>query len=593
MTNRYQNLRSSISGNLPAQGTRQVGELWVNFPDLQMGHIDASKTAQKLIAVRYFSATAAYAQGDMVVQAGAIYVANAAVAAGAFNATQWTKLATTGDLATGFVPLAGGTMTGPLILSADPLGALGAATKQYVDNTVGGGFLPITGGTVTGALTVQGAFTAASPANVNLSPTGSGTVTIAPATLGHMNNTQIGGVTPANGTFLTLSATGAATFSPAGASVAISPTAGGTVTINPAAAGTINNMAIGGSVAAAGSFTGVTASGNVTSASAVLSPTVYFGWPTYTDCYISSNASYTIFLEGAGWYYQWVRASGQRNWVNGSGGVLMGLDPAGNLTTNQHIHAGSGNGYYFYGNSVQTSTAFKGYPSYSDWYETFGSGLKYYSWQGGNYSFSWNTTNGIFQYNTPNGAMMQCNPDGSFFVGLQGYKPGGGAWQASSDIRIKTVKGEYPQGLDAINKLRPVVYSYKGNDTPTADFDLPVFEEPQAAVDAREEAEKLGVEPATQSLPVGVKSVPPRGVTEAPYPASPHYQVAVAEKLFTGLVAQEVETIFPEMVAERAGYIDGKAVADIKDLDTGPLLFALVNAVKELSARVVALEGAP
>ena len=32
------------------------------------------------------------------------------------------------------VPLAGGTMTGALILSADPTTALGAATKEYVDN---------------------------------------------------------------------------------------------------------------------------------------------------------------------------------------------------------------------------------------------------------------------------------------------------------------------------------------------------------------------------------------------------------------------------------------------------------------------------
>jgi|GEM_PF-1748958 hypothetical protein len=36
------------------------------------------------------------------------------------------------------VPLAGGTMTGPLILPADPVTALGAATKQYVDNAVVG-----------------------------------------------------------------------------------------------------------------------------------------------------------------------------------------------------------------------------------------------------------------------------------------------------------------------------------------------------------------------------------------------------------------------------------------------------------------------
>lgn len=33
---------------------------------------------------------------------------------------------------------AGGTLTGPLILAADPLVALGAATKQYVDNSIAG-----------------------------------------------------------------------------------------------------------------------------------------------------------------------------------------------------------------------------------------------------------------------------------------------------------------------------------------------------------------------------------------------------------------------------------------------------------------------
>lgn len=37
-----------------------------------------------------------------------------------------------------YLPIAGGTMTGPLILSGDPTLDLGAATKQYVDNAVDG-----------------------------------------------------------------------------------------------------------------------------------------------------------------------------------------------------------------------------------------------------------------------------------------------------------------------------------------------------------------------------------------------------------------------------------------------------------------------
>jgi len=40
--------------------------------------------------------------------------------------------------ATGFVPLAGGTMTGSLILNANPTVALGAVTKQYADSLVSG-----------------------------------------------------------------------------------------------------------------------------------------------------------------------------------------------------------------------------------------------------------------------------------------------------------------------------------------------------------------------------------------------------------------------------------------------------------------------
>ena len=51
----------------------------------------------------------------------------------------------------GGVALAGSTMTGPLILSADPVVALGASTKQYADTKV-----PLAGGTMTGLLTLSG-----------------------------------------------------------------------------------------------------------------------------------------------------------------------------------------------------------------------------------------------------------------------------------------------------------------------------------------------------------------------------------------------------------------------------------------------------
>ena len=133
MTTRVQALRSSNTGAVPAAGTRLPGELWTNFPDLQMGVIDGSKTAQKLVAVRYFSASANYATGDFVIQAGVLYAAKAAITAGAFNSTQWTRIGAATDAGGPYLPIAGGTLTGALVLAADPGAALGAAT-QFRDN---------------------------------------------------------------------------------------------------------------------------------------------------------------------------------------------------------------------------------------------------------------------------------------------------------------------------------------------------------------------------------------------------------------------------------------------------------------------------
>jgi hypothetical protein len=48
---------------------------------------------------------------------------------------------------------------------------------------------------------------------------------------------------------------GAFNMNPANATISIAPTGTGTLTVNPATAGTINNMAIGGSTPLAGAFT--------------------------------------------------------------------------------------------------------------------------------------------------------------------------------------------------------------------------------------------------------------------------------------------------------------------------------------------------
>lgn len=113
--------------------------------------------------------------------------------------------------------------------------------------------------TATGAVALSPA-----SANVVLSPTGTGVVTIAPATLGTINNASIGATTASTGRFTTLTTTGAVTLSPANASITASPTGTGTVTLNPATAGTINNMSIGQTTKAAGSFTTIVGTSSAT-----------------------------------------------------------------------------------------------------------------------------------------------------------------------------------------------------------------------------------------------------------------------------------------------------------------------------------------
>ena len=147
-------------------------------------------------------------------------------------------------------------------------------------------------------------------------------------------------------------------------------------------------------------------------------------------------------------------------------------------------------------------------------------------------------------------------------------KPGGGAWSAPSDARIKNVLGDYTSGLDAIAALRPVHYVYKGNIT--------------------------DIEPGHQGFNIApseeIKTRNARERPVAPYFNSPHYELAQKRKEFIGLVAQEVEGTMPELVTQREGYIDGEKVNDIRQLDTTALIFALVNAVKELKARIEILE---
>ena len=204
----------------------------------------------------------------------------------------------------------------------------------------------------------------------------------------------------------------------------------------------------------------------------------------------------------------------------------------------------------------------------------FGSGNIYIIWNpngpgGGAYSWSGNSIGSV-------GLEMRAD-NNLTWSGVGAYKPGGGPWIDGSDARIKNVVGTYDSGLEQIMSLSPMRYTYKGNDTSLAPAHIP---DSMAEMEGREQEDK--------------------GPVVVPYPNSKHYDVAVEAHEFIGLIAQEAEIGMPEIVTQREGYIDGVAVTDFRDIDQGPILFALINAVKELKAfndvltsRIAVLEKKP
>ncbi len=140
----------------------------------------------------------------------------------------------------------------------------------------------------------------------------------------------------------------------------------------------------------------------------------------------------------------------------------------------------------------------------------------------------------------------------SNFTCQHGYQPGGGSWSDTSDSRIKTVTGDYQNGLDAVLQLQPVTYRFLGNDTPGP------------------------LQPND---------------TATPYRSSHHYTSATNSAEYVGLIAQDTETAMPELVNQTEGYIDGNQVEDLRILNTGPLIYALVNAVKELNAKIGVMQS--
>ena len=122
---------------------------------------------------------------------------------------------------------------------------------------------------------------------------------------------------------------------------------------------------------------------------------------------------------------------------------------------------------------------------------------------------------------------------GVYIANGNAAKPGGGSWTATSDSRVKTVLGNYARGLQELLQINPIDFEYNG---------------------------KGG------HAPDGHR--------------------------YTGVIAQDLQAVMPEMVSSRKGKLNesDEDETDILMVDNSALVYALVNAAKELKAELDAVK---
>lgn len=93
---------SLTAGNRPTTIVEGLyeGSLWINFPDMQMGSVDDNNVVKDFLPLRFFSPTANYAQGDLVVNNAKFWRAIAAITAGPWDVTEWIEAGGSGSNAT-------------------------------------------------------------------------------------------------------------------------------------------------------------------------------------------------------------------------------------------------------------------------------------------------------------------------------------------------------------------------------------------------------------------------------------------------------------------------------------------------------------
>jgi len=267
------------------------------------------------------------------------------------------------------------------------------------------------------------------------------------------------------------------------------PLSGGTVSGNLTVSGTTTlasgNLLVdgGGSLTTNGN---ITAQQNVRANASLIagSGTVYAGDPS-AACYLQNSGTSRNLVFWPNYYLDFNGSNGYLYWVSPNGAVLS-INPGGNLNATGGITCGA----------------------YGVVYSNYGGNQIGFQWTSGTVRVHVDNTNQGILYTT-------LNPP-------------------PSDGRIKDVLGRYRDGLDAIMKLSPVWFKWKGND--------------------------------------------------------PAYEADDIERV--GLIAQDIEKgEFGFAVKQTRGTIDGKEVDDRRGLDPTQLIWAMINAFKEVDVRLRRLES--
>lgn len=447
------------------------------------------------------------------------------------------------NLNQGMLPLAGGTMTGPLTLAADPTANLQAATKQYVDNKA---FLPITGGTLTGSVALSpgvigaGAKVATLFAGLNIA-------------LNQQGNIGFNAYQNASSQWVSI-AGGGVNYLTSNAGIlslwgANSSTAGSTVIPTQILqASTLGITMAGGTDitlvrdptnalhAATKQYadkmlplTGGTLSGALTVPSLTANGAVVFGATAMGgQCYVSADANSTVLNFQTNYALAFRRSDGLVYYAasGAPGGMAFNCSPAGNFSVGGNLTAtGAVQGV----NIIGTNACFPSYTQSNDFYMTGDASNLHLRWAG-NWELYYQRSSGTMIYQRSGASWFNWRAGDAVTYNGIANQGGIGPYADYSDIRGKRDVEDASEGLEAVRLLRPVSFI------------------------------RL---PRTDYLP------PP-----------PRREI--------GFVAQDLQKVMPE------------AVMPFEDLDsdnpglaimTTPIVAALVNAVKELAARVETLEG--